>query len=66
MAYQDRETTVVTTSSGGAGWFVAIVLLAVLAFGGFYIYNSGAFNNDSDINVSIDVPDEIVPAAPSN
>jgi hypothetical protein len=66
MAYQDRETTVVTTNSGGAGWFVAIVLLAVIAFGGFYIYNSGALTNDSEINLSIDVPDDVVPASPSN
>jgi hypothetical protein len=66
MAYQDRETTVVTTSSGGAGWFVAIALLAVIAFGGFYLYNSGALNSGSDINVSIDVPDDVVPTAPSN
>lgn len=65
MTHQDRETTVVTTSSGGAGWFVAIALLAVITFGGFYIYNSGALNNDSDINVSIDIPDEVVPT-PSN
>ncbi len=63
MSHQDRKTTVVTTDSGGAGWFVAIILLAVIAFGGFYIYNSGALNNDSDINVSIDVPDEIAPAS---
>lgn len=61
MSHQDRKTTVVTTGSGGAGWFVAIILLAVIAFGGFYIYNSGAFGNDNDINVSIDVPDEIAP-----
>lgn len=63
MSHLDRKTTVVTTGSGGAGWFVAIILLAVIAFGGFYIYNSGALNNDSDINVSIDVPDEIAPAS---
>lgn len=66
MANQDRETTVVTTGSGGAGWFVAIVLLAVVAFGGFYLYNSGAIGGGSDVNVSIDVPDEVAPAAPAN
>lgn len=66
MADRDRETTVVTTSSGGAGWFVAIALLAILAFGGFYLYNSGALNSGSDINVSIDVPDEVAPAAPAD
>ena len=62
MTHQDRETTVVTTGSGGADWFVAIALLAVIAFGGFYLYNSGALDNESDINVSIDMPDDVVPA----
>jgi len=65
MTNQERETTVVTTGSGGAGWFVAILLLIVVALGGAYIYQSGALNNDADINVSIDVPDNIVPKLPS-
>lgn len=57
MDRQDRETTIVTTGSGGAGWFVAIVLLAVVAFGGFYLFNSGSMGGGSDVNVSIDVPE---------
>ncbi|MGJ8572608.1 MAG: hypothetical protein ACSHXI_18115 [Hoeflea sp.] len=56
MDRQDRETTIITTGSGGAGWFVAIVLLAVLAFGGFYLFNSGAMGGGSDVKVSIDAP----------
>jgi hypothetical protein len=64
MATQDRETKVVYTNGTGAGWFIAILLLIVLAVGGFYLYNSGALTDDNDVNVTIDVPDEIVPVAP--
>jgi len=66
MTTQDRETKVVYThSSGGAGWFIAILLLIVLGVGGLYLYNSGALTGSNDVNVSIDVPDEVVPAAPA-
>lgn len=63
MTIQDRETKIVYTS-GGAGWFIAILLLIVLGFGGLYLYNTGAFSQ-GDVNVTIDVPEEIVPAAPA-
>mgnify|MGYP000277155296 CR=1 FL=1 len=65
MTTQDRETKVVYTNGTGAGWFVAMLLLIVLAVGGFYLYNSGAFTGGNDVNVTIDVPEEAVPAAPS-
>lgn len=65
MTTQDRETKVVYTNGTGAGWFVAILLLIVLAVGGFYLYNSGAFSDGNDLNVTIAVPDEVVPSAPS-
>jgi len=62
---RERETKVIYTNGTGAGWFVAILLLIVLAVGGFYLYNSGALTGGNDVNVSIDVPDEVVPATPS-
>lgn len=66
MTTQDRETKVVYSySSGGAGWFIAILLLIVLGIGGLYLYNSGALTDSNDVNVTIDVPDEVVPAAPA-
>lgn len=65
MTNRDRDTTIVTTRSGGAGWFVAVLLLLVVAFGGFYLYSSGALDGGSDVNISIDIPDELVPAAPA-
>lgn len=65
MTTQDRETRVVySNSSGGAGWFIAILLMIVIGIGGFYLYNTGALNGSNDVNVTIDVPDGIVPAAP--
>ena len=66
MTTQDRETKVVYSySSGGAGWFIAILLLIVLGVGGLYLYNSGALTDSNDVSVTIDVPDEIVPTAPA-
>ncbi|WP_372530064.1 hypothetical protein [Oricola sp.] len=66
MTTQDRETKVVYSySSGGAGWFIAILLLIVLGIGGLYLYNSGALTDSNDVNVTIDVPDEVVPTAPA-
>jgi hypothetical protein len=64
MTTQDRETRVVYTNGTGASWFIAILLLIVLAVGGFYLYNSGAFTDSNDVNVTIDVPDDIIPASP--
>lgn len=64
MTTQDRETRVVYTNGTGAGWFIAILLLIVLAVGGFHLYNSGAFTDSNDVNVTIDVPDDIIPASP--
>ncbi|MCI5074995.1 hypothetical protein [Oricola sp.] len=65
MTTQDRETKIVYTNGTGAGWFIALVLLIVLAVGGLYLYNSGALSGGNDVEVTIDVPDEIVPSAPS-
>ncbi len=65
MTDHERNTTVVT-SSGGAGWFVAILMLVIVAAGGFYLYQSGAFGGSQDVNVTIDVPTDIVPDAPAN
>lgn len=63
MTTQDREIRVVYTNGTGAWWFIAILLLIVLAVGGFYLYNTGAFADGNNVNVTIDVPDDIIPAA---
>ena len=65
MTNHDRETTVVTSGGGSAGWVVAVVLILVVAFGGFYLYNSGVFGGGDSVNVTIDVPKDIVPEAPA-
>ncbi|MCY0150278.1 hypothetical protein OEG84_21865 [Hoeflea sp. G2-23] len=66
MANRERDTTIVTTSSGGAGWFVAVLLLIVLALGGYYLYSTGVLGGGSDVNISIDVPKDVVPDATAN
>ncbi|MFZ2101362.1 MAG: hypothetical protein WAU86_12445 [Oricola sp.] len=63
MPTQDRETKIIYSNGGGAGWFIAILLLIVIAVGGFYLFNNGMLGSD-DVNVTIDVPDEIVPEPP--
>lgn len=65
MVTNDRETKIVYTNGVGAGWFIAVLLLIVIAVGGVYLYNSGALGGGNDVEVSIDVPDEIVPGAPA-
>jgi hypothetical protein len=65
MTTQDRETKIIYSNGSGAGWFIAILLLIVIAVGGLYLYNNGAFARSNDVNVTIDVPDKIVPDAPS-
>ncbi len=55
MANREHETVVVGNKSG-AGWFVAILLLLVLAAGGAYLYSTGALDGQKDINVNIELP----------
>lgn len=58
----DRETTVVQTG-GGAGWFVAVILLAAIAFGGYYVYANGGLDTSKTVNVTIQAPE--APAQPA-
>ncbi|WP_223477456.1 hypothetical protein [Oricola indica] len=64
MTTQDRETRIVYTN-GGAGWLIAALLLVVIGMGGFYLYQSGALTGSNDVSVTIDVPEEVVPAPPA-
>ena len=64
MTAHDPNTRIVYTEGTGAGWFVAILLLIAVAIGGIYLYNAGAFTDRNDVNVTIDVPDNIIPGEP--
>ena len=50
-----KEKTVV--HNGGSGWFVATLLAIVIAGTGYYLYETGAFSDEKEINNTIDVPD---------
>jgi len=71
MADRDRDTrdtTVIHTdtgrSSGGGGWFIAGLLVAVLLLG-FYALNGGMFSGDGGETIDVDValPEVEAPAA---
>ncbi len=46
---------------GGAGWFVALVVIIGLVVGGVLLYRNGVFNKaapaDTNINVTLPTPD---------
>lgn len=63
MPLPEKETTVIHTGVGGAGWFVAIVLALVVAGGAYLAWQGGMFGGGRDINVTIDAPS--APAAPA-
>ncbi|MBB5720516.1 hypothetical protein FHS72_000120 [Loktanella ponticola] len=71
MADRDRDTrdtTVIHTdtgrSSGGGGWFIAGLLVAVLLLG-FFAINSGMFSSGGGetLDVNVELPEVEAPAA---
>lgn len=63
MARRDEKDTVVVTEGGSAGWVIALVVAAILVFGGIYAYQTGAFEGGTkDVNVKVEVPEP--PKAP--
>ena len=56
MTEPDKKV-IVANNSGGAGWIVAAVLLAVVLVGA-YTFRDAIFGDGSkDVNISIEVPD---------
>jgi hypothetical protein len=64
MSYPDRETTVVTTERGSAGWVVAVLLLLAILVGLFFLFGGDFFSGERDVNVNIDAPAVQAPAVP--
>lgn len=56
MATHDRDTTVVKTGSGGAGWFVAALLVVVIAGAALAYFNGWIPGNEPDVQIEIDLP----------
>ena len=60
--------TIVTNSpasDGGAGWFIALVLVIILAVGGAVLYQRGFFNGErpaDTTNIQVTVPNPVAPA----
>ena len=58
----DREPTVIHTSSGNGGWAAAAILLVVVVAGGLILFESRYLGNrDVDINVSLPKVDALEP-----
>lgn len=56
---QNHTTVVKESVGGGAGWFIALLLLVALGFGAWYLYNNQPASNDASLNVNVSVPDEL-------
>ncbi|MEQ8656439.1 MAG: hypothetical protein RIC24_03915 [Hyphomicrobiales bacterium] len=55
MATRDSKTTVVKTG-GGAGWFVAILLVIVLAGAALAYTNGWLPGSEPEVQIEIDLP----------
>ena len=47
----DKETTVVST--GGAGWFVAGIVLVVALIGGYFLFGGEVDTDKADIEIDL-------------
>lgn len=54
-------TTIIKEGGSGGGWIFAIILLVLIAVGGWYAFNYFKGESSSDINVQVEVPNELMP-----
>ncbi len=59
----DEKRTVVKTGRSGAGWFLAVLLILVVAAGAYFLY-ADDYRTAEDLNIESDVPSTIVPPEP--
>lgn len=57
----EKETVVVSNPSNPLGWFLAILLAAVVIFVGYLAY-SGYFNNEESISIELQAPEALTPS----
>lgn len=55
MATPERDTTVIKTGSS-AGWFVATLLVVVIAGAALAYYNGWLPGSEPDVQIEIDLP----------
>ncbi len=55
MAKDEKDTTVISTGSSGASWFLIGALLVIVA-GGLYFFLGGDLNGSKDVNIKLEVP----------
>lgn len=51
-----KNNTTVVEKSSGAGWFIAIIILIALGFGGWYLYNNMESSNDASLDINVNLP----------
>lgn len=55
MAKDDKDTTVISTGSNGASWFLIGALIVIVA-GGLYFFLGGDLNGSKDVTIKLEVP----------
>lgn len=58
MTDKEHDTTVVhTTGGGGAGWFIAGLLIAVLAIGALAYFNGWLPGAERSVDIELQLPE---------
>ncbi|MBZ0217472.1 MAG: hypothetical protein K8F25_13015 [Fimbriimonadaceae bacterium] len=52
-----QKEVIVANGTGGAGWFVAILLLVILLIAEYVFRDTILGNGQTDVNISVDVPE---------
>jgi hypothetical protein len=58
----DKDTVIVTDGGGGAGLVIALVVVALVVFGGIYAYQTGAFQGGDQVDVRVEAPNPPIQA----
>lgn len=53
----EKDTTIVTQSGSGVGWFLAGALLVAVAIGAYFYFGGDVPGDSNDINLKIELPE---------